>query len=73
MSDPERILVRLPNWTGDVVMAKPALRALRAHYPRAEITGHVRPGLEPLLAGLPLLDHASLIQNCHAITDSLHF
>lgn len=62
MSDPERILVRLPNWTGDVVMATPALRALRTRYPGAEITGHVRPGLEPLLAGLPLLDRVASVR-----------
>jgi hypothetical protein len=42
---PERILVRLPNWTGDVVMATPGLRALRSCYAEAQITAHVRPGL----------------------------
>ena len=34
----ERVLVRLPNWLGDVLMARPALHALRAAHPRAEIT-----------------------------------
>lgn len=34
----ERILVRLPNWLGDALMARPALHALRAAHPRAEIT-----------------------------------
>lgn len=54
--EPRRILVRLPNWTGDVVMATPGLRALRKRYPVAHITAQVRPGLGPLLAGLPLVD-----------------
>jgi heptosyltransferase-2 len=34
-----RILVRLPNWLGDVLMARPALHALRAAHPRAEFIG----------------------------------
>ena len=29
LAEPERILVSLPGWVGDVVMATPALRALR--------------------------------------------
>lgn len=32
-----RILVRLPNWLGDTVMAVPALSALRAAWPDAEV------------------------------------
>jgi lipopolysaccharide heptosyltransferase II len=33
----ERIVVRLPNWLGDTVMAVPALRSLRARFPRASL------------------------------------
>ena len=33
----ERILVRIPNWLGDVVMATPALLVLRRRAPKAEI------------------------------------
>ena len=33
----ERILVRSTNWVGDAVMSLPALEALRARFPRAEI------------------------------------
>jgi heptosyltransferase-2 len=51
-----RILVRAPNWVGDVVMATPAFRALRHHFVDAEITVQVLDGLAPLLAGAPWFD-----------------
>jgi heptosyltransferase-2 len=34
---PETVIVRLPNWLGDTVMAVPAIRALRAGLPDARI------------------------------------
>lgn len=55
-SEPREILVRAPNWAGDVVMATPGLRALRAGLPRASIRVVVRQGLEALLAGSPRID-----------------
>src|SRR5205814_9642915 len=36
-SEPLKIFVRLPNWLGDTVMAVPALAALRAAWPDAEV------------------------------------
>jgi len=56
VDDPRRILVRLPNWVGDVVMATPALRALREAHPAARITVEGRPFLEGLLRELPTVD-----------------
>ena len=53
---PRRILVRIPTWVGDAVMATPVLRALRAAHPGAEIVAEGPPSLEPLLAGLPSFD-----------------
>lgn len=52
----EKIVVVLPNHLGDLVMATPALRALRVGRPRAEITGLVRAPLDGVLAGLHSLD-----------------
>ena len=53
---PARVLVRLPNWIGDIVMATPALAAVRRHWPDAQLTvagpGHAA----PLLAGAGLHD-----------------
>ncbi len=36
--EPQNILVRMPNWVGDLVMATPVLADLRAKYPNASIT-----------------------------------
>ncbi len=44
-----RLLVRLPNWLGDVVMALPLLRAIRAGRPDAELTLIARPQFAALL------------------------
>ncbi len=48
--------MRLPNWVGDVVMATPALAALRAAHPAAEIVAEGRPYLAGLVRGLPGVD-----------------
>ncbi len=56
MTQPQEILVRGPNWTGDWIMATPGFRALRAGFPEARITLQVRSGLEPLASGAPWFD-----------------
>ena len=37
-ASPRNILVRMPNWLGDLVMATPILKDLRHHCPEAKIT-----------------------------------
>jgi heptosyltransferase-2 len=51
-----KIAVFLPNWIGDVVMATPALRALRQHFGDAHIIGVMRPYVAGVLQGAPWLD-----------------
>lgn len=51
-----RVWVRMPNWLGDVVMAAPLLRTLRASRPDAEITLLAKPAFAPLLAEWGLAD-----------------
>jgi len=51
-----RLLVVLPTWVGDVVMATPALRALRDRLPGTFVGALARPGVDQILAGSDLLD-----------------
>ena len=46
-----KVAVFLPNWVGDVVMATPSLRALRARFANARITYVGRPAALATLAG----------------------
>ncbi len=48
---PQSILVVMPNWVGDVVLATPALQALRNGYPEAHITLLMKPYVKDLVAG----------------------
>ncbi|MCK4873683.1 MAG: lipopolysaccharide heptosyltransferase II [Phycisphaerales bacterium] len=56
MTNITRLLVVLPSWIGDSVMATPALRAIRAALPDAHITVLARPGLESVLHGCPWIN-----------------
>lgn len=51
----------LPNWIGDVVMATPALRAVRKQFPAARVTGIMRPYVGDVLAGTHWLDETLVL------------
>lgn len=53
---PGGILVRVPNWIGDVVMSLPALEALRELYPRTRISVMARPWVRELFSCHPAVD-----------------
>ncbi|HET6303153.1 MAG TPA: lipopolysaccharide heptosyltransferase II [Myxococcota bacterium] len=63
MMKPRHIIVRGPNWTGDVIMATPGFRALRAGFPEARLVLHLRPGLEALVAGSPWFDEVIPVES----------
>lgn len=51
-----KILVRATNWVGDAIMALPALRAVRAKWPEAELSVLARPYVADLYRGQQVAD-----------------
>jgi lipopolysaccharide heptosyltransferase II len=52
----ERVLVRIPNWLGDALLARPLLHALRRAHPRAELRAVAPAALLGLLSADPVVD-----------------
>jgi len=56
MSTPSRIVVRAPNWVGDVVLSLPALRDLRRLHPAARLEVLARPWVGELYRAVSEVD-----------------
>lgn len=54
--EPLNIIVRMPNWLGDLVMATPILHDLRHRFPEANITAMCQGGVGQLLKHDPNVD-----------------
>jgi heptosyltransferase-2 len=52
----ERIVVRAPNWLGDVVMSLAALRDIRRHFPKARIEMLARESVSSVYGAVPEID-----------------
>jgi heptosyltransferase-2 len=50
----------LPNWVGDVVMATPAIRAVRDHFPNSRLLAVCRPYVAATIEGAPWFDDVIL-------------
>lgn len=50
-SEPSNILIRAPNWIGDLVMATASFADVRRAFPAARITILLRPGRDKVLSG----------------------
>ncbi|MBI5345719.1 MAG: lipopolysaccharide heptosyltransferase II [Chlamydiae bacterium] len=46
---PKNLIVRMPNWIGDLVMALPVLTNLKKNFPEAKITALVKSSIGPVL------------------------
>lgn len=53
LENPKKIMVRVPNWIGDAVISLPALVALRARFPKAEIVLVAKPWVSELYGRHP--------------------
>ena len=52
----KKILVRSPNWVGDVVMATPAFRCIRENYADSHITLLIKGNLRGIIDNSPWFD-----------------
>jgi heptosyltransferase-2 len=56
VSAPGRVLVRAPNWVGDVVLSLPALRDVRRAFPQSQLTVMARPSVGGIYRAVPEVD-----------------
>jgi lipopolysaccharide heptosyltransferase II len=67
----DRLLVRAPNWLGDVVLSLAALRDLRRSHPAARLTVLARPSVAGLYEAVPEVDAVRASRGWRADADSL--
>lgn len=60
MAAPLRLLIVLPSWLGDCIMATPALGVLRTALPGCFIGALARPGMDELFAGSAFFDEVHI-------------
>ncbi len=53
--NPKNIIIRMPNWLGDLVMATPVIEDIRAKWPEAQITAMCQSNVAPILQKDPRL------------------
>lgn len=56
LADIETLVVRCPNWVGDIVMATPMFDCLRANLPRARIIGVLKRSMRGIVSDGPWFD-----------------
>jgi heptosyltransferase-2 len=67
----ERVVVRAPNWLGDVVLSLAALRDLRRNLPAARIDVLARPRVAPLYGAVEAIDAVHTSHGFHADAERL--
>lgn len=69
---PKKILVRMPNWIGDFVMATAVLKDLRDRFPKAEITVMCKASLSELLLHEPAVNEVFGFKNIKRLFSRRH-
>lgn len=62
ITNAKKILVRAPNWVGDVVMATPTFRCIRENFADSHITLLIKKNLRCILDGSPWFDEVVEIE-----------
>ncbi|MBI5796195.1 MAG: ADP-heptose--LPS heptosyltransferase, partial [Planctomycetes bacterium] len=57
------IIIRSPNWVGDVVMATPAFRCIRENFSGAKITIALKSYVQKLIEGAPWFDEILVLDS----------
>ena len=58
-----KIIIRSPNWVGDVVMATTAFRCIRENFPNAKITIALKSYIQKLIEGTPWFDELLILDS----------
>jgi heptosyltransferase-2 len=53
---PQKILIRCPNWVGDLVMATPAIKAIRRRFNRSQVVLLLKPYGKKVIEHFPYFD-----------------
>lgn len=56
LPSPDRVVIRAPNWLGDVILSLPAVRDVRRAFPQARINVMARPSVAALYEAVPEID-----------------
>lgn len=62
----DRIVVRAPNWLGDVILSLPAVRDLRRAYPASRLHVVARPSVAALYEAVPEIDAVLEVKDARA-------
>jgi lipopolysaccharide heptosyltransferase II len=70
-----KILVRLPNWLGDMVMSVAFMKQLEEVYPGAEVSVIIKEGLQSLLSFFPETKHQFIFskKKCRGLQGAYRF
>ena len=70
-ADINNIIIRSPNWVGDVVMATPAFRSIRENFSGAKITIALKSYVQKLIEGAPWFDEVLVLDSNNQYSESM--